>query len=195
MRSPSPFDLAAMAWNRWNMRYSTLRLYLRRTCKPGLSAGKHTILKHVKHNAWWQIWWPTEKLKIWLKKTDASLVFQFTSPTRGSCRWKLLRDLFSVIQCFLTVLWYSRISWNISFLPNLAANVSGVRPWLFLTNGSPRILCFLWVAWKNMSYKTKRKWQEKSLIVPGVEEENLSNFISWCNYATSRVLHVHSRVA
>lgn len=52
---------------------------------------------------------------------------------------------------FLTMLWYSRISWNISFLPNLAASVRGVSPKLFLMNVSPRILCFLCVAWKNMS--------------------------------------------
>jgi len=29
-----------------------------------------------------------------------------------------------------------------------------------------------------MSYETKEKWKENSLKVPGVEEENLSNFIS-----------------
>ena len=51
----------------------------------------------------------------------------------------------------LTMLWYSRISWNISFLPNLAASVRGVSPKLFLMNVSPRILCFLCVAWRNMS--------------------------------------------
>ena len=50
----------------------------------------------------------------------------------------------------LTMLWYSRISWNISFLPNLAASVRGVSPKLFLMNESPRILCFLCVAWRNM---------------------------------------------
>ena len=51
----------------------------------------------------------------------------------------------------LTMLWYSRISRNISFLPNLAASVRGVSPKLFLMNESPRILCFLCVAWRNMS--------------------------------------------
>ena len=51
----------------------------------------------------------------------------------------------------LTMLWYSRISWNISFLPNLEASVRGVSPKLFLMNESPRILCFLCVAWRNMS--------------------------------------------
>ena len=140
-----------------------------------------------------------DQLKNWsfsttllIEKKNAIVLFQFTA-SRFRCN--LLHDLFFFIRWFLTMLWYSRISWNISFLPNLAANVSGVRPWLFLTNGSPRILCFLRVAWKNMSYKTKEKWKENSLIVPGVEVENLSNFISWCNYATRKVLHVHSRVA
>ena len=52
MLGPSPFYLAVMAWNRWNMCYVfTLRLYFRRTCKPELSARKHTILQHIEHNA------------------------------------------------------------------------------------------------------------------------------------------------
>lgn len=156
MRSPSPFYLAVMACNQWNMSYIfTLRLHLRRTCKPGLIPEKHTMQLHVA----WKQWvvtnllasWKTEVFlpPYWLKKT-ASVLFQIT-PSRFRCSL-----LLSFIRCFLTMLWYSRISWNISFLPNLAANVSGVRPWLFLTNGSPRILCFLRVAWKNMSYKIKK---------------------------------------
>lgn len=55
------------------------------------------------------------------------------------------------------MLWYSRISWNISFLPSFAASVRGVSPRLFLTNASARILCFLWVAWRNMSCDTRKK--------------------------------------
>lgn len=59
----------------------------------------------------------------------------------------ILKNTFS-----LTILSCSSISWNISFLPNLAASVSGVSPKLFLVAVFARILCLLRVAWKNMSY-------------------------------------------
>ena len=47
------FFLAVMAWNRLNMSFIfTYGLHMRRTCKPGLSLGKHTMLLHVENNEW-----------------------------------------------------------------------------------------------------------------------------------------------
>ena len=101
-----------------------------------------------------------------MNSTPTGLVW-YTNMATVSLFWD--NNMAAVTSCentlFLTMLWYSRISWNISFLPNLAASVRGVSPKLFLMNVSPRILCLLCVAWKNMSYNERMLDQYNKIVL------------------------------